>query len=83
MKCEIGPLKENRDKIVAGNIEWRNTINIKGKEKKTIKGKNKKVRTKTVRIDRDKYRTYSLRGIIIGSITMGITGFLFVLNILT
>lgn len=82
MKCEIGSLKEYRNKIVVGNIEWRNTINIKSKEKKTIKGKNKKILIKTVCIDKDKYRTYSLRGIIIGSIIMGIIGFLFVLNFL-
>lgn len=81
MKCEIGPLKGYRDKIVAGNIEWRNTINKKSKKIKTIKGK--KVRTKTVSIDRAPYKTYSLRSVIIGSITMGIIGLFFVFNILT
>ncbi len=81
MKCEIGPLKGYRDKLVAGNVEWRNTINLKSKKIKTIKGK--KFRTKTVSIDRKPYRTYSLRSLIIGSVTMGIIGLIFVFNILS
>ena len=82
MKCKIGPLKGAIDKLVAGNIEWRNTINNKSDVIRTINGKNKKVLIKTVCIDRHKYRTYSLKTLILGSIIMGVIGFFFVVNFL-
>lgn len=82
MKCEIGPLKGYRDKLAAANIEWRNTINNKGKEKEVVNGKEKMVPTKTVSIDRKKYRTYNLSALIIGLITIGIVVFFYVVDLL-
>ncbi len=51
MKCEIGPLKTYKDKLVIGKMEWRRT-------------KNHKVRVgkdwvKRVCVDNEKYRTYN------------------------
>ncbi|HUW88975.1 MAG TPA: CapA family protein [Candidatus Nanopelagicaceae bacterium] len=82
MKCEIGPLKGHKDKFAAANIEWRNTINNKGKEKEIVNGKEKMVPTKTVSIDRKKYRTYNLSALIIGIIIIVITVFFSVVDLL-
>ena len=51
MKCEIGPLKECKEKLAIGKMEWRRTKNLKTRiDKKPVK---------RVCIDNEKYLTYN------------------------
>jgi hypothetical protein len=64
MKCEIGPLLNNPQKLAIGKIEWRRTKNFKTRVNQEP--------IKRVCIDSEKYRTYNKPFFIYGLLFLGI-----------
>ena len=63
MKCRIGPLTANPAQLAIGNVEWRRTYN----RNEAVNNR----RTKTICIDRERYRISNTTSLIIAIILIG------------
>ncbi|NVM45736.1 MAG: CapA family protein [Candidatus Lokiarchaeota archaeon] len=71
MKCRIGLLPGSRDQYAIGDVEWRKTYN----DRHIISG------TKTICIDREKYRINRIYSLILGIAVIGLVVLLKVLEL--
>lgn len=77
MKCKIGPLNKYPERMAIGEVKWRRILNNKVKRKND---QNETIKYKEVCVDREKYRTYNRSYLIIGLLSLGLFGILWVFN---